>query len=135
MTHFFATPEETQLWVDAEIQRLGLLVHDELLPGGSHRCFLWPLGALAPDRARGVLVHFPSIHEDTLTMGVTGWKGSALPEPAATQGQRLNRQLTRSLRKLATVPVFAISYDGKGRSAKPDAWATPTVASSGMSLR
>ncbi len=106
VTQFFATPEETKAWVDAE--PLGLLVHFESLPIGGRRCFLWPLDVpepLGPGRVCGVLVHFPTSTEHTITMGWTGWKASAYPEPAASCGRRLGQQLTRSLRKLATVPL------------------------------
>ena len=138
VTQFFATPEETQTWVDAEIERLGLLMHRESLPTGGLRCFLWPLDTpepFEPGRVSGVLVHFPTSTEDTITMGWTGWKASAFPEPAASCGQRLSQQLTRSLRKLATVPLYAVSYDGTSRSEKADVWATPTVVSAAVSLR
>jgi hypothetical protein len=138
MTQFFATPDETQAWVDTEIERLGLLMNEEVLPIGGRRCFLWPRDVPLPHesgRVTGVLVHFPASHEDTLTMGVTGWKASAFPEPAASRGRRLSHQLTRSLRKMATVPLYAVSYDGTSRSEKADVWATPTVVSAGTSLR
>lgn len=138
VTQFFATPEETQAWVDAEIERLSLLMHHESLPGGGRRCFLWPLEIPLPHqpgRVSGVMVHFPTGHETTLTMGWTGWKASAFPEPAASCGRRLGQQLTRSLRKLATVPLYAVSYDGTSRSDKADVWATPTVVHAGVSLR
>lgn len=38
-------------------------------------------------------------------------------------------------RNLATVPLYAVSYDGTSRSDKADAWATPTVVSAAVSLR
>lgn len=138
VTRFFATPEETQAWVDAEIERLGLFMHQESLPVGGRRSFLWPLDVPPPQqppRVSGVLVHFPAMHEDTLAMGWTGWKASAFPEPAASCGRRLSQQLTRSLRKLVTVPLYAVSYDGTSRSEKADVWATPTVVSTEVSLR
>ena len=138
MTQFFATPNETRQWVEDEIERLGLLVHDESLPGGERRCFLWPPDVPLPHepgRVQGVLVHFPASLEDTLTMGWTGWKASAFPEPTASCGRRLSQQLTRSLRKLATVPLYAVSYDATSRSDKADVWATPTAVSTGLSLR
>jgi hypothetical protein len=138
VTQFFATPDETQEWVEDEIERLGLLVHDESLPSGGRRCFLWLRDVPLPHQpggVQGVLVHFPASHEDALTMGWTGWKASAFPEPAASRGRRLSRQLTRSLRRLATVPLYAVSYDSTSRSDKADVWATPRVAHAGLSLR
>lgn len=137
MTQFFATPDETQAWVDAEIERLALVVRDEPLQAGGRRCFLWPPDVPPPDprRLSGVLVHFPASHEAVHTMGWTGWKASAFAEPTASRGRRLSQQLTRSLRKLATVPLYAVSYDGTSRSERAVAWATPTVVSTGLPLR
>ena len=68
------------------------------------------------------MVWFPAIDEAALTMGWTGWKASAFDDPIASVGRQLNRALTRSLRRLATVPLYAVSYDGATRSAKPAAW-------------
>ena len=81
------------------------------------------------------MVDFPAIEGATLTTGVTGWKASAFKEPVASQGRQLAQQLTRSLRKIATIPLYAVSFDGLSRSDKPDAWGTPAAVSAGMALR
>ena len=135
MTHFFATPGETTDWLDAEVQRIGLTIHIVELPAGAKRCFVWPKGSPPPGLVPGVLVDIPEEHGDTLAMGQTGWKGSAFNEPTASEGSRLHRQLTRSLRKLATVPLFAVSYDGRSRDEKPFAWGSPIAVRSGRVLR
>src|SRR4051794_13063396 len=137
MTHFFATPDETQAWVDAEATRLRLLVEEGRLPGGTKRCFLWPRDAPRPPgtHVAGVLVDFPETYDSTLTMGVTGWKASAFQEPVASIGRRLARQLSRSIRRMAPLPLYAVSPDGSSHDDKPFAWGTPTVVSAGMTLR
>jgi hypothetical protein len=138
VTQFFAMPEETQEWLEAEIKRLKLITRDDRLAGGLRQCLLWPRDEppLADTgRVTGVMVQFPETYDATLTMGVTGWKASAVPEPAASRGRRLSQQLARSLREMATVPLYAISYDGDSRSDKADVWGTPAAVSAGMSLR
>jgi hypothetical protein len=81
VTSFFAMPEETEAWVAAEGNRLGLVMYDEVLAGGSRRCFLWPQEAQPlPPPARGVMVLFPAIEEAALTMGGTGSKASAFDD-------------------------------------------------------
>ena len=136
VTSFFAMPEETEAWVAAEVNRLGLVMYDEVLAGGSRRCFLWPQEAQPlPPPARGVMVWFPTIEEAALTMGGTGWKASAFDDPIASVGRRLNEALTRSLRRLATVPLYAVSYDGVTRSDKPAAWGSEAAVAGGKELR
>lgn len=136
VTSFFATPEETEAWVAAEVERLGLVTYDEVLAGGSRRCFLWPQDAEPlPPPAQGVMVWFPAFEEATLTMGWTGWKASAFDDPIASVGRRLNQALTRSLRRLAPVPLYAVSYDGVTRSDKPAAWGSRAAIAAGKALR
>lgn len=81
------------------------------------------------------MVQFPAIDDAVLTMGETGWKASAFEEPIASEGRRLSRALTRSLRTLAPVPVHAVSYDGASRGARPAAWASQEALVSGRVLR
>lgn len=137
VTHFFATHDETQAWVDAEAARLRLVVEEDWLPGGTRRCFLWPREAPSSPGMKvvGVMVDFPAMYEGALTIGVTGWKAPAFQEPIASVGRRLTQQLSRSLRKMATIPLYAVSYDGSSRDDKPSAWGTPTAVSAGVTLR
>jgi hypothetical protein len=136
VTSFFAMPGETRAWLDVEVERLGLSLIEDPLPSGPSRYFVWPFDAPPlPEGAFGVLVHPPAVCSDTLTMGDTGWRPSAFPDTVAASGRRLNRQLATSLRKIATVPLFAVSYDGSVRDAKPTAWGTEAAISTGLSLR
>ena len=136
VTSFFATPDETRRWLDVEVERLGLLVIEDHLPSGSLWYFVWPTDAPAlPNGAFGVMVIAPAVYGDTLTMGETGWKASAFPDPIASLGKRLSQQLTRSLRKIATVPLFAVSYDGSVRGAMPTAWGTADAISTSLTRR
>lgn len=135
MTHFFATPEEAEAWLGDVVERWRLVCHQDVLPGGGRQCFLWPqdLPSLGP--VGGVVAQMPEILGQTLTMGVTGWKASAFDEPAASEGRRLNERLSRSLRKLASVPLYAVSFDGSTRSDRPFAWGTPRAADGTYTLR
>ena len=135
MTQFFATPEEVESWLGEVVERFGLVCHEDVLPAGGRQCFLWPQDLPSPGLARGVLAQFPEIHGHTLTMGVTGWKASSFDEPAASEGRRLNERLGRSLRKLATVPLYAVSFDGGSRSDRPVAWGTPRAVDGSFTLR
>lgn len=123
--------------MDSEVKRLGLAVVDERWPDGALVfSFLWPMDAPPlPEDARGVMVDPPRVYDSTLTMGETGWKASSFEEPVISVGKRLNRQLTRSLRTIATVPLFAVSADGSARSKRPAAWGTADVVNSGLTLR
>ena len=87
-------------------------------PVGGRRCFLWPQDVPEPPqqprRVSGVpAVHFPASHRRHASPW-GGLDGRRRPSrnPAASCGRRLSQQLTRSLRKLATVPLYAVSYDG-----------------------
>ena len=136
MTAFFATPEETQDWLRLEATRLSALLHEEQLPAGSRRSFLWPRGEPPlPPPLRGVQVWHPTATATVLSEGYTGWLASVFDERTATVGRRLSRSLTRSLRKRATVPLFAMSLDEAHFSTRPVAWGTHAAVSSGLRLR
>ncbi len=105
-----------------EVVRLDVLVQDELLPGGTRRCFLWPRSEPPlPPPLPGVQVWHPTATAAVLTQGATAWPPSAFDERTAPVGRRLSRFLTRSVRKRATVPLFAMSLDGTSISCGPDA--------------
>ncbi len=109
-----------------EVVRLDVLVQDELLPGGTRRCFLWPRSEPPlPPPLPGVQVWHPTATAAVLTQGATAWPPSAFDERTAPVGRRLSRFLTRSVRKRATVPLFAMSLDGTSISCGPDAWGPP----------
>ena len=135
MVHFFATVEETSDWLEAEVERIGLTLKCGYLPAGGRTCFVWPRGASTPGLVDGVLVDFPVEYEGTLTMGRTGWKASAFEASTAAEGRRLHQQLTRSIRHMATVPLFSVSWDRSSRSEKPFAWGSPAVVRGGRVLR
>ena len=136
MTAFFATPEETEDWLLLEAERLHAFVHDELRLSGSRRSFLWPRDEPAlPPPARGVEVWHPTATATVLSPGSTGWVAAGFHEHTARIGRRVSRSLTRSLRKRATVPLFAMSRDGTCISSKPAAWGTSAALSSGLGLR
>ena len=136
VTYFFAMPDETKQWLDAEVDRLSLTMQaDGFGLSGGRRFFLWPGDISHPPHSRGVVVDFPALDDTTLTCGWTAWGASGFDEPYASQGRRLSRQLMRSLRKVAGIPLFAVSYDGRARSARPLAWGTSQAVGSGKKLR
>lgn len=135
MTTFFALPAESEAWLDEVVVTLDLARRDRPLPAEGVQAFLWPNGSTAPDgMAAGVMVQPGQVFDDTLTAGVTGMKFSAFSEQVAREGGRLNRQLTRSVRKWATIPLYEVSYKGD-KSTKPFAWGSAEAVASGFVLR
>lgn len=134
MTYFFALPEEASEWLSADIRRLDLEADDEQV-GRLHRIFVWPEAQPRPSRARGVAVDLPRAFDGALISGRVSWTPSAFDEPIASEGSRLRRQLARSLRRVATIPLFAASADGVNRSPRPMAFGTPRAVDSGLTLR
>lgn len=136
MTAFFATPDETREWLREEVDRLALVLTDEELPGGSRRCFLWPLAEpQLSEPVPGVQVWFPSATSTVLTQGTIDWKASAFYEHTAAVGQRTARSLVRSMRKRATVPLHAMSLDETVIASKPSAWGTLAAVNGPVRLR
>jgi hypothetical protein len=136
MTHFFATPEETEAWLAEVVNLMGLARSDEAWPGGSHRSFLWPSGLPAPSRSpAGVLIDHPEVSGRTLTRDWIAFKPSAFSPPVALEGRRLTRRLRRSIRRIAHVPLYAVSLDGQSRDNKPSASGTATATDGNYELR
>jgi len=133
---FFATPAETETWLAGVVESMHLNRFDEELPGGFRRSFVW-----SRDRERltgivkGVQVILPRIHDQTLTAGETGWMASAFEEPVASDGRRLSERLSRSLRRFAPVPLYAVSNRGDRDGGKPVAWGTVRAADGSLTLR
>lgn len=84
MTDFFAMPDETEAWVREIVEEQDLVRRDERFPSGRVQTLLWPADHEVPATVAGVLVQAPQLFGDILTMGVTGWKSSAFPEPTSS---------------------------------------------------
>ena len=81
------------------------------------------------------MVWHPEQHGSTLILGRIGWKAAAFGEPTASTGRRLSRALVRSLRRRATVPLYAVSGQGGQRGNAPSAWGTELAVGQGIELR
>lgn len=138
MTLFFALPDEVEDWVSDLVGHIDLVRQARSLHAGGLQVFLWPRSELTSQPTGtfgGVMVHYPQLLPEALTAGDTGWKASAFDEAAGVVGSRLNRQVTRSLRRWVVIPLFAVSSNGQGRGSRPSAWGSAAALDSGVALR
>jgi len=134
MTYFFALPDEVTDWLKSEVSRLGL-GEDVEVWSGTTRVFVWPNDLVRPPRARGVVVEYPMRYDTVLTSSRVSWQPSGFAEPFASQGRRLSQQLVRSFRRVAIVPLFAVSFDRATRGDRPTAFGSRRAVEEGMKLR
>lgn len=140
MSHFFVLPDQAHVWLGIQTRERRLAV--ERVPGMSGRVLLRAgdlddgIGAERPDEGGWVLMCLPTVRNSDLLLGEIAFKANAAFPDAAARARRLRTTLSRSIRRLAVVPVFAKNISHGARARNPSAYASrEAIAEYGEHLR